>query len=168
MKKYLSIIVFSLICHTQSFAESASVIVFNLETNKPIGEVSFQDSSYGLIITPKLKGLPAGIHGFHLHEKADCSQSGMAAGGHFDPENTKSHDGPYGKGHLGDLPVLYVNQQQEANIPMLAPRLKMADLSGLSLMIHAGGDNYSNKPPLGGGGKRIACAVLNKTKAKSN
>ena len=29
-------------------------------------------------------------------------------------------------------------------------------------MIHAGGDNYSDQPqPLGGGGARIACGVIN-------
>jgi Copper/zinc superoxide dismutase (SODC) len=34
------------------------------------------------------------------------------------------------------------------------------DVKGRSVMIHAGGDNYSDQPaPLGGGGARIACGV---------
>jgi Cu-Zn family superoxide dismutase len=46
-------------------------------------------------------------------------------------------------------------------MPVLAPRLKVADIKGRSLMIHAGGDNYSDLPvKLGGGGARIACGVI--------
>ena len=45
--------------------------------------------------------------------------------------------------------------------PVVAARLKMTDLAGHALMIHAGGDDYSDKPEkLGGGGKRIACGVI--------
>lgn len=39
-----------------------------------------------------------------------------------------------------------------ATQPVLTPRLKMTDLKGRSLMIHAGGDNHADYPtPLGGG-----------------
>jgi Cu-Zn family superoxide dismutase len=44
---------------------------------------------------------------------------------------------------------------------VLAPRIKVSDLKGRSLMIHAGGDNYSDSPQkLGGGGARVACGVI--------
>ena len=44
---------------------------------------------------------------------------------------------------------------------LIAPRLKLADVQGLAIMVHAGGDNYSDDPkPLGGGGDRIACGVI--------
>jgi len=44
---------------------------------------------------------------------------------------------------------------------VLAPRLKLADLPGRSLMVHAGGDNHADHPaPLGGGGARVACGVI--------
>jgi len=44
---------------------------------------------------------------------------------------------------------------------LLAPRLQLTDLAGRSLMIHAGGDNYSDTPAaLGGGGPRAACGVV--------
>jgi Cu-Zn family superoxide dismutase len=87
--------------------------------------------------------------------------AGLAAGGHYDPAGTGKHEGPYGNGHLGDLPPLYVGPDGRATQPVLAPRLKLSDLKGRSLMIHAGGDNYSDKPePLGGGGARVACGVV--------
>ena len=86
---------------------------------------------------------------------------GLAAGGHYDPSGTGRHDGPYGDGHNGDLPPLYVGADGRSTIPVLAPRLKVADIRYRSLMIHAGGDNFSDQPKkLGGGGPRMVCGVV--------
>jgi superoxide dismutase, Cu-Zn family len=58
------------------------------------------------------------------------------------------------------MPVLTVDASGNATKGMIAPHLKVADVKGRSIMIHAGGDNYSDQPaPLGGGGARIACGV---------
>lgn len=166
-----------------------------------LGTILAKDTPQGLLLTPDLKqvGQP-GPHGFHLHERGDCGPgpgadgrlaAGMAAGGHYDPEKTGRHHGPYGMnsqmmdghmmgdhrmgdhrrgmtprrgamgGHRGDLPPLVVNDDGTATLPVLAPQLKVSDLAGKALMIHAGGDNYSDQPaPLGGGGARIACGVI--------
>jgi Cu-Zn family superoxide dismutase len=56
--------------------------------------------------------------------------------------------------------VLYVSAEGTANTPTIAPRLHLKDLYGLALMIHANGDNYSDTPPLGGGGAREACGII--------
>lgn len=138
-------------------------------TGQEIGTVTVEDADGGLKLTPSLKGLPAGPHGFHVHQNPDCGAKekdgkmvpGLAAGGHWDPEGHGKHAGPQGMGHKGDLPVLEVGQDGMATKSIVAPRLKTADLKGRSLMIHAGGDNYSDDPkPLGGGGARIACGVI--------
>jgi Cu-Zn family superoxide dismutase len=91
-----------------------------------------------------------------------CDDKGMAAGGHLDPQKTLEHNGPYvHHSHLGDLPLLIVGQDGNATTPTLAPRFTLALIKNHSLMIHAGGDNYSDKPEkLGGGGARIACGVI--------
>jgi Cu-Zn family superoxide dismutase len=134
-----------------------------------IGTVKATMTPYGVLFTPALKGLPAGVHGFHLHAAASCDAgdkdgvmtAGMAAGGHFDPANTGKHEGPYGNGHLGDLPPIYVEADGSATTPVLAPRLKLSDLKGHSLMIHVHGDNYADTPEkLGGGGGRMSCGVF--------
>ncbi|HZA29697.1 MAG TPA: superoxide dismutase [Cu-Zn] SodC [Gammaproteobacteria bacterium] len=136
---------------------------------KAIGSVKAEPTSSGLLLTPQLSGLPTGLHGFHMHENPDCSAAekegkkvaGLAAGGHYDPAQTGRHEGPYRAGHAGDLPALYVDQEGKATLSVLAPRLKVADLKGRSLMIHTGGDNYSDQPEkLGGGGARMACGVV--------
>ncbi|ARJ43758.1 superoxide dismutase [Pantoea alhagi] len=135
-----------------------------------VGTVKIDETAYGLTFTPNLKQLPPGIHGFHVHAKGSCEPATTdgktvpagAAGGHFDPQNSGSHLGPWGEGHLGDLPALYVNADGDATYPVLAPRLKkISDISGKALMVHAGGDNHSDHPqPLGGGGARYACGVI--------
>lgn len=134
-----------------------------------VGQVFIVETKYGLVFIPELKGLPPGLHGFHLHQNPSCAAQekdgamvpALAAGGHYDPANSKRHDTPWGDGHLGDLPALYVDAAGNASQPVLAPRLKAADLAGRSLMVHAGGDNHADHPaPLGGGGARIACGVI--------
>lgn len=134
-----------------------------------LGTVTITETKYGLVFTPNLKGLPSGLHGFHLHENGSCEPAmkdgkrvpGLAAGSHYDPKKTGQHGLPWGDGHLGDLPALYVDSDGKAYEPVLAPRLKVKDLKGRALVIHAGGDNYSDQPkPLGGGGARFACGVI--------
>jgi Cu-Zn family superoxide dismutase len=136
---------------------------------KSIGTITIKEAKEGVTIEPKLKGLPPGEHGFHLHEKGSCDPAekdgkkiaGQAAGGHFDPDATQSHKGPGGGGHDGDLPKLVVSDKGEAKGKLEVKGLKLADFQGKSLMIHAGGDNYSDTPkPNGGGGDRIACGVV--------
>lgn len=158
-KKGLLTSVFSLFICSTVHAASLSTEVYSTNGTS-IGTIHFEDGQFGLLIKPQLKDLPVGLHGFHIHQHADCGDKGMKAGGHLDPANTNSHQGPYGAGHLGDLPILAVNANGEANIPTLAPRLKTENLHGHSVMIHAGGDNYSDNPPLGGGGARIGCGKI--------
>ena len=136
---------------------------------KAIGSVTISETPYGLVFTPALNGLAPGIHGFHLHENASCAAvekdgkavAALAAGGHYDPQGSKRHGTPWGDGHLGDLPALVVAADGTASYPVLAPRLKLADVRARSLMIHIGADNHADHPaPLGGGGARIACGVI--------
>jgi superoxide dismutase, Cu-Zn family len=156
------------------FASAGQVtITMNLVTvdgvGKEIGTIKATDTPYGLLLQPQLSDLPPGLHGFHLHENPNCAPAkkdekmtaAQAAGGHLDPAKTTKHEGPYGAGHLGDIPPLFVGEDGKATLPVLAPRLKSEELKGRALMIHAGGDNYSDQPqPLGGGGARIACGVI--------
>jgi Cu-Zn family superoxide dismutase len=136
---------------------------------KAIGTVTISEGPKGLMFTPQLTDLAPGVHGFHVHQNPDCAAAmkdgkqtpALAAGGHYDPANVGRLEGPMGKGHLGDLPTLTVGADGKATAAVIAPRLKMADVKGRSLMIHAGGDNYADQPaPLGGGGARVACGVI--------
>ena len=150
-----------LLTSSLAWSETISAQVYTTANHTPIGKVIFTDTKYGLLIEPKLNSLNPGLHGFHIHQHPSCKHSGMAAAGHLDPKKTNNHLGPYKAGHLGDLPALYVDQSGSATTVVLAPRLKVADIKSHSVMIHEGGDNYSDKPlPLGGGGARTACAKI--------
>jgi Cu-Zn family superoxide dismutase len=164
--KNLTVLMGLLFVSKLAFAASGITIKMNLlnaeNNNKNIGAIVAKETPYGLLLTPNLNSLTPGEHGFHVHVNPSCDKQGMDAGGHLDPEKTNKHLGPYDdKGHLGDLPVLIVDKEGSATLPVLAPRLKLQDLKNHSLMVHEGGDNYSDMPKLGGGGGRIACGIVN-------
>ncbi len=153
-------------------AQSMAVDIRAAGPNGPgdsLGTVTITATPYGTLFTPALSGLAAGVHGFHIHENPSCAPAekdgkmvpALGAGGHYDPGKTGKHLGPYGDGHLGDLPPLFADADGKATVPVLAPRVTLADLKGRSLMIHAGGDNFSDHPAaLGGGGARLGCGVI--------
>jgi Cu-Zn family superoxide dismutase len=134
-----------------------------------IGTVTVNGGKQGVSFKVTVTGVGPGQHGFHVHEKGDCSpaakdgkmEAAGAAGPHYDPEAKKSHKGPKGAGHKGDLPVLK-SDAKGINQTVTAPRLKLEDVSGRALVIHEGGDNYTDNPENGGGKGRIACGVIPK------
>jgi len=172
MKRLIIAVLGLLVASVPAHAEELVVQMNQIDSagiGKTIGTIEASASQYGTILTPNLSGLAPGLHGFHVHQNPNCAPGekegkqvpGLAAGGHYDPAGTGRHEGPYGNGHLGDLPALYVEANGQASHPVLAPRLKVSDLKGRSLIIHAGGDNYSDYPEkLGGGGARVACGVV--------
>jgi Cu-Zn family superoxide dismutase len=174
MMRKTSLLTIAAMVAMSPFALAAGVTVTMNQINekeigKALGTIKFYDGKEGLVIQTKLTGLPPGEHGLHVHEGGDCGPkekdgkmtAGMAAGGHLDPAKTSKHEGPKGQGHLGDLPPLVVDKNGVAKEKLTAPRLKVADLAGHAVVIHEGGDNFSDQPKaLGGGGGRIACGVV--------
>ena len=138
---------------------------------EPVGAITIATTPDGATFTGDLHGLTGGEHGFHVHQNGDCAPgpddtgtvvAGGAAGPHWDPQATKVHLGPMGDGHLGDAPAIVAKPDGTATIAATVPRVTdVMQLRGKALMIHAGGDNYSDQPkPNGGGGARIACGVI--------
>ncbi len=131
-----------------------------------LGTITVRESEYGLVFTPALEkmGDESGMHGFHVHENPNCEptqeagrlEPAGAAGDHYDRRGIGAHGAPWGEGHLGDLPSLYVKSDGTASHPVLAPRLSMVDIDGRSLIIHAGMDDYDERT----GGDPIACGVI--------
>jgi len=170
--RHLALLTACILAAVPAMAAELSVPMNLVDAKGPgasLGSIRIVETPYGLVMVPSLTGLRPGLHGFHVHENASCASlekdgvmvPALAAGGHLDPQGTKRHGEPWGDGHLGDLPALYVADDGRAGNPVLAPRLKLADVSNRSLMIHASGDNHADHPaPLGGGGARVACGVV--------
>ena len=131
------------------------------------GSVTIAEDAAGLTINVSASGLPAGVHGIHLHEQGLCEGPKFAsAGAHWNPGMKKhGRDNPVGA-HLGDLANLDVaaNGSASVSIPlqgaMMASGANMiADADGTALVIHAKADDYKTDPS-GDSGDRVACAVL--------
>ena len=132
-KYILSILIFCVSILTIGFVDSSTAnasgndeISVNMNMineqglGQEIGTIKAKNTKYGLLLTPDLTNIPPGIHGFHVHENPSCEPgekdgkitAGVAAGGHYDPQATDSHKGPYAKGHLGDLPPLVADAKE--------------------------------------------------------
>ncbi len=173
MRHYFLIILSASTCLATSALADTTVQMREVNTQgkaETVGTVTISESPYGLVFSPQLKGLAPGAHGFHVHENPSCDPAEKdgkpiaagSAGEHFDPAKTGKHGFPWGEGHLGDLPAMYVDSNGSATNPVLAPRIKkLSEISDRALMVHMGGDNHSDSPkPAGGGGARVACGVI--------
>ena len=173
--KIISLAVTALLVSTSAIAGTTVQAQLKLATvdgaGAAVGDISLSDGPDGARIAYDLHGLPPGPHGFHVHDKGSCEPgpnkdgkviAAGAAGGHFDPSSAGKHLGPMGAGHAGDLPLITIDATGAAKGVVVAPHLmSVAALKGHAIMLHAGGDNYSDDPaPLGGGGARLSCGVI--------
>jgi superoxide dismutase, Cu-Zn family len=130
--------------------------------NNVKGTVTFTQAGENRVrVNAQLEGLkPDGEHGFHVHEKGDCSSGdGMSAGGHFNPSG-KPHGPQAGDHHAGDMPNLRGDGYGNASAAFEISG-NVADLVGHGLIVHRDADDYKTQPT-GNSGPRIACAVITK------
>ena len=83
---------------TAAFAAEATVtlkVATPQGEGGPVGTVTMEDTKYGLVFTPKLTGLPPGLHGFHVHANPSCAvASGSASLDHAASANTPARNQP--------------------------------------------------------------------------
>jgi Cu-Zn family superoxide dismutase len=132
--------------------------------NTAAGTVTFEQKGDVVLVTARVTGLkPNQEHGFHAHEKGDCSSGdGMSTGGHFNP-NGKPHGPQHAEHHAGDMPGLKADASGKAEASFQLKGVSLgagdADLVGKGLIVHAGPDDYTTQPT-GNSGGRIACGVI--------
>ncbi|MEX8194157.1 superoxide dismutase family protein [Comamonas guangdongensis] len=120
----------------------------------------------GVRVQGRVEGLaPNSEHGFHIHEKGDCSSGdGLSAGGHFNPTQ-QAHGRLNGSQphHLGDLPSLDADTQGVATIDFVSKSITLdkgsSGILGRALIVHNAPDDYTTQPT-GNSGARLACAVI--------
>src|SRR5271166_119783 len=145
---------------------------------KALGVVTFVGVAGGTEFRVDVHDLPPGLHGMHIHEYGSCNPlvdtKGVstpfgAARGHYDPTMSHMHLGPEGAGHYGDLPSLNVDAAGVGTTPFFIQRFSVEganSIVGRSIVIHANPDNYTDTPPNGGSGSRIACGEIGPVRAE--
>ncbi len=153
-----------------SMFSSGPIAVANMSPtlgNKAQGTVTFIKKGDQLLVDARLTGLPPGAHGFHIHEKGDCSApDGMSAGGHFNPTG-HAHGGPMSnERHVGDLGNITADANGKAELQLTistsevdVSKMGPGSIVGKGLIVHADPDDYKTQPT-GNAGKRLACGVI--------
>jgi superoxide dismutase, Cu-Zn family len=134
--------------------------------NTAKGEVRFYKVDGGVRVIASIEGLTPGKHGFHVHEKGDCSApDAMSAGGHFNPTGSPhgAPTAPPTARHAGDLGNLEVGPEGKANYDRVDSMLVFDSITGLSVLVHAGEDDYVTQPS-GNSGARVGCGVIERVR----
>ena len=131
------------------------------------GKVTFTQEGDSVRVSATLSGLkPGAEHGFHVHEKGDCSSGdGMSTGGHYNPDG-KPHGPQDAAHHAGDMPALVADAYGTATAAFTLKGVSIgggsADLVGKGLIVHRDADDYRSQPT-GNAGPRIACAEIRRS-----
>lgn len=130
------------------------------------GEGRIVATASGLKLMVTAQGIPAGIHGIHVHTTGKCDAPDFqTAGGHWNPTARQhGHDNPQGA-HSGDLPNITIGADGSGSLTIDLPGAKLSgeggllDADGAALVIHATADDMKTDPS-GNSGGRIACGVF--------
>jgi Cu-Zn family superoxide dismutase len=132
--------------------------------NSVAGTVTLRQVGSKVQVAARLTGLAPGSHGFHVHEKGDCSAAdATSAGGHFNPGSAPHGDPHKGNHHAGDMPMLVADATGKAELAVEMSGVSVAagptSLVGKAVIVHADPDDYSTQPT-GNSGARVACGVI--------
>ncbi|MYM28653.1 superoxide dismutase family protein [Duganella sp. CY15W] len=151
----------------QAAATTAEAELKPTQGNNVSGTVRFAQQDGKLTIDADVKGLTPGVHGFHLHEKGDCSApDGTSAGGHFNPGSQQHGDPAHAMHHGGDFGNLTADASGNAKLHLVVPTSQISldagaagNVVGRGLIVHADADDFMTQPT-GNSGKRLACGVV--------
>lgn len=129
------------------------------------GMVHFQDmGNDGVDVTVDLTGVPAGVHGFHVHEKGDCGNNAQNAGPHFNPVSTMPHGAPDAVSHhAGDFGNVTAGDNGEVHAHFMTHSITVnygnTGVVGHAVVVHGNADDLTSQPA-GNAGPRIGCGVV--------
>ena len=146
---------------------SATATLEATKGNTTGGTVSFVQKGDRVAVTARVSGLTPGSHGFHIHEKGDCSSGdGMSAGGHFNPQGKPHAQPTTADRHAGDMPMLVADASGNATLTVELDVITIGagatDIVGRGVIVHKDPDDFTTQPT-GNSGARVACGVIRKT-----
>ncbi|HEY0550881.1 MAG TPA: superoxide dismutase family protein [Verrucomicrobiae bacterium] len=132
------------------------------------GTVHFYETKGGVRVVAQISGLTPGKHGFHIHDKGDCSApDAKSAGPHFNPTKMK-HGGPTdAERHAGDFGNITADASGNATFKALDSRVSFDganSIIGRGVIVHANEDDLktqqSDTTTPGNAGPRVACGEI--------
>jgi Cu-Zn family superoxide dismutase len=130
------------------------------------GKLTLRPLVTGVHVNGDIGGLvPGSSHGFHVHEKGDCSAADAAtAGGHFNPTASAHGKAESRSHHAGDIDNVVADAAGVAHVDAQLMGVVLGggasnDIAGRAMVVHAAPDDYQTQPS-GNSGARIACGVI--------
>ncbi|MBI2750291.1 MAG: superoxide dismutase family protein [Burkholderiales bacterium] len=152
-------------CASDPTGPVATAQLMPTKGNTVNGEVTFTPRGNGVQVAGEVRDLaPNTEHGFHIHDKGDCSSGdGMSTGGHFNP-TAKAHGAhDHGEHHTGDMASLRADSYGVARFSYLSTAITVGqgetDVVGRGLIVHRDPDDFKTQPT-GASGPRVACGVI--------
>jgi Cu-Zn family superoxide dismutase len=134
--------------------------------NNAAGTLTLTRATGGVRLQGRITGLlPGSTHGFHIHERGDCSASdASSAGGHFNPTHTDHGDPAAMVHHSGDIPNQVADLQGAMDVDVVVHGVSLDtgagdDVLGRALIVHRDADDYRTQPS-GNSGPRVACGAI--------
>jgi Cu-Zn family superoxide dismutase len=143
---------------------AASATLSSTSGSSAHGSVQLHQLGDGSVdVVVNLAGVPAGVHGFHIHEKGDCGDNGNAAGGHYNPSGVAHGSPAASPHHAGDWGNVTADADGNVNTRFNTRSITVAEGSmtanGHAIILHANPDDLTTQPS-GNAGPRIACGVV--------
>ncbi|MFT3754881.1 MAG: superoxide dismutase family protein [Pseudoxanthomonas sp.] len=149
-----------------STASEGTVNLASASASLVSGKLTLMPMGNGVHIIGSIGGLaPGSTHGFHIHEKGDCSAAdASSAGGHFNPAGAAHGRSGSGAHHAGDIDNIVAGSDgvAEVNVHLTGVTLgggAANDIAGKAFIVHAAPDDYTSQPA-GNAGARVACGVI--------
>jgi Cu-Zn family superoxide dismutase len=153
-------------CTMMGMGEPAATATLSPASGSEVrGNITFTQAGPNRVrVSGTVSGHTAGLKGFHIHEKGDCSApDAMSAGGHFNPMKAK-HGATPAAGHAGDMGNLSFNDFGSATINMVLEGISVSadapnGIIGRAVVVHMQADDLKTDPT-GNAGGRAACGVI--------
>ena len=166
MRDIMTVAAVVLLGATAAAAESGKALIKGTAAESPIsGVASVTPEGDGIKVVVEIDKAPPGLHGLHIHQFGDCSEDGLAAGGHYNPDNM-----PHGMvtkdgltaAHPGDLGNIEIGQDGSGRLEATIPGVNLSGgkyaVAGRTIVMHEKADDFSQ--PTGNAGGRIGCGPI--------
>ncbi|MCW5622756.1 MAG: superoxide dismutase family protein [Burkholderiales bacterium] len=134
------------------------------------GTVAFAQQGSKVLVEARITGLTPGLHGFHIHERGNCTAAdASSAGAHFNPHSSP-HAGPGASvRHAGDLGNVEADANgvavYRAEVDGISLGAGVDSIIGRAVIVHEKVDDLTSQPA-GDAGGRLACGLISKSEDK--